>query len=171
AGANSLGVGNNGREGISVGDLNALQEVEQIPMGPIGPIPLNLNPQFPRSIAASSNAILFSTAPLTAPGVAPGNGIMWQLSRITHAAFPRPNLGINTANSTVNGRDVLIAPDSGSAIVSVEGNGTVRLYDPIADTFTITRTAVFANNTLRGTVSAAPDGSYYVVDNQVFNSV
>jgi uncharacterized protein (TIGR03437 family) len=38
-------------------------------------------------------------------------------------------------------------------------------------TFTITRTAVFANNTLRGTVSAAPDGSFYVVDNQVFNSV
>ena len=36
---------------------------------------------------------------------------------------------------------------------------------------TITRTAVFANNTLRGTVSAAPDGSFYVVDNQVFNSV
>ena len=96
---------------------------------------------------------------------------MWQLSRITHAAFPRPNLGINTANSQVNGRDVLVAPDNGSAIVSVEGNGTVRLYDPIADTFTITRTAVFANNTLRGTVSAAPDGSFYVVDNQVFNSV
>ena len=169
--ANTLVVANNGTEAISVVDLNALQEVEQIPMGPIGPIPLNLNPQFPRSIAASSNAILFSTAPLAAAGVAPGNGIMWQLSRITHAAFPRPNLGINTANSTVNGRDVLIAPDNGSAIVSVEGNGTVRLYDPIADTFTITRTAVFANNTLRGTVSAAPDGSYYVVDNQVFNSV
>ena len=52
---------------------------------------------------------------------------MWQLSRITHAAFPRPNLGINTANSQVNGRDVLIAPDNGSAIVSVEGNGTLRL--------------------------------------------
>ena len=57
-----------------------------------------------------------------------------------------------------------------AAIVSVEGNGNLRLYDPIADTFTMTRTAVCAN-TLRGTASAAADGSFYVIDNQVFNSV
>ena len=39
ADANTLVVANNGTEAISVVDLNALQEVEQIPMGPIGPIP------------------------------------------------------------------------------------------------------------------------------------
>src|SRR5262249_8489630 len=44
-------------------------------------------------------------------------------------------------------------------------------YDPSADTFTITRTGAFANNSLRGTVTASPDGSYYVIDNLVFNSV
>jgi uncharacterized protein (TIGR03437 family) len=51
----------------------------------------------------------------------------------------------------------------------VEGNGTVRLYDPIADTFVVTRT--LAVTALRGTASAAPDGSFYAVDNTIFNSV
>jgi uncharacterized protein (TIGR03437 family) len=168
ADANTLVVANNGTEAISIVDLEALQEVEQIPMGPI---PLNANALFPRSIAASSNAILFSAVPLSQPGVAPAQGSVWQVSRITHAAFPRPNLGFGTVNSAINGRNLFIAPDNGSAIVTVEGNGTVRLYDPIADTFTITRTGVFANNALRGTMSAAPDGSFYVIDNLVFNSV
>src|SRR5262249_34973068 len=60
-------------------------------------------------------------------------------------------------------------PADGSSILIAEGNGTLRLYDPIADTFVITRTAAVAG--LRGTASAATDGSSYVVDNSVFNSV
>jgi uncharacterized protein (TIGR03437 family) len=164
--ANTLLVANNGTEGISVVDLEAMQEVEQISMGPF---PLNVAALFPRSIAASSNAILFSAVPLAAPGLAPGNnGSIWQLSRITHTAFPRPNLGLGTFN-VIQGRNMLIAPENGSAIVTVEGNGNLRLYDPIADTFTVTRGGAVPG--LRGTASAAPDGSFYVVDNQVFNSV
>src|SRR5262249_13543613 len=137
----------------------------------MGPIPLNATPQFPHSIAASSDAVLFSAVPLpVVAGGAPGAGVIWQLSLLTHSAFPRTNLGVGTTTSAVQGRNLLFAPNDGSGIVIVEGNGTVRLYDPVSDAFAITRTGAFTGQ-LRGTASAASDGSVYVVDNLVFNSV
>jgi uncharacterized protein (TIGR03437 family) len=162
----TLVVANSGAENLSVIDLDLMQEVDQIGMGPI---PLNANPVFPRSVAASANAVLFSATPLPATlGVAPGNGSIWQLSLVTHSAFPRLNLGIGTAN-VVNGRNLMTAPVDGSAILVAEANGTLRLYDPIADTFVVTRTGAVAN--FRGTAAVSADGSAYVVDNSVFNSV
>jgi uncharacterized protein (TIGR03437 family) len=160
----TLVVANSGAENISIVDLDAMQEIDQIPMAPV---PLNATPLFPRSIAASSNAILFSAVPLAAAGVGPGVGSVWQLSLVTHSAFPRQNLGTATANS-IQGRNLLLAPANGSAIMVVEGNGSLRLYDPIADTFAVMRPLAVPG--LRGTASATPDGSFYVVDNSVFNS-
>ncbi len=167
AGNSRLVVANSGAENISVVDLDTLQEVDLVPMAPV---PLNATPLFPRSIAASTNAILFSAVPLAAPGTAPGNGSVWQLSLSTRTAFPRLNLG-GTAANVVSGRNLLVAPANGSAIVVVEaaGNGTLRLYDPISDSFLLTRTNMVPG--LRGTASAAADGSFYLVDNLVFNSV
>jgi uncharacterized protein (TIGR03437 family) len=161
---------NSGAENLSVVDLDAMAEVDQIQMGPLA---LNANPVFPRSIAASSNAILFTTAPLPNAGVAPGAGTLWQLSLLTHSAFPRINLGTGATN-TIQGGSVLTSAGNGSGILVVSGNpGTAAnllLYDPISDTFPITRTGAVAAP-LRGTVTAASDGSFYVVDNTVFNSV
>ncbi len=166
ANPNTLVVANAGGENLSVVDLDAMQEVDQILMGPLA---LNvLTPVFPHSIAASSNAILFSAVPLPAvQGLPPGNGSVWQLSLLTHSAFPRLNLGAGAANA-VPGRNMLTAPGDGSTVVIVGGTGTLVLYDSIADTFPITRTTAVAG--LRGTVSAAADGSAYVIDNSVFNS-
>jgi uncharacterized protein (TIGR03437 family) len=161
----TLAVANSGAENISIVDLDLLAEVEQIGMGPI---PLNATPLFPRSIAASSNAVLFSAVPLPAAGGQPGNGSIWQLSLTTHSAFPRLNLGVGALN-IVNGRNMLSAPAEGNAIVVTEGTGTLRLYDPVADTFAVTRTLAVPG--LRGTASATADGSFYVIDNLVFNSV
>src|SRR5207247_4982909 len=45
----------------------------------------------------------------------------------------------------------------------------LRIYDPIADTFPILRSASFPQ--VRGVVAAGSDGSYYVVENAVFNTV
>jgi uncharacterized protein (TIGR03437 family) len=163
--ASTMVVTNSGAESLSVVNLDSLQETEQISMGPL---PLNAAPLFPRSVAASSNAVLFSAVPLAAAGLAPGNGSVWQLSLVTHSAFPRLNLGIGI-NNVVQGRNLLVSPAGGSAILIVEGNGTLRLYDPLADTFAVTRTAAVPSP-LRGTASAATDGSFYVVDNSVFNS-
>src|SRR6267142_3188324 len=161
----TLVVANSGAENLSIIDLDAMQEIDQIPMGPV---PLNATPLFPRSIAASANAILFSAVPLAAAaGLAPGNGSIWQLSLLTHSAFPRLNLGTGATN-LIQGRNLLLAPANGSAILTVEGNGNLRLYDPIADTFAVMRPLAVPG--LRGTASAAADGSFYVVDNSVFNS-
>ena len=167
ANSNTLVVANAGAEGISVIDLDAMQEIEQINMGPI---PLNATPFFPRSVAASSNAILFSVVPLPANiGVTPpANGPVLQLSLLTHSAFPRLNLGFGTPNN-IQGRNVMAAAAAGSGIAVVETNGQLRFYDPLADTFTLPRTGSFPQP-FRGTVSASADGNYYVVDNIVFNS-
>lgn len=161
----TLVVTNSGAESLSVVDLESMQEAEQISMGPV---PLNAAPLFPRSIAASSNAVLFSAAPLAAPGLQPGNGSLWQLSLLTHSVFPRLNLGTGIPNF-IQGRNLLVAAAGGSGITVVEGNGTVRFYDPVADTIALTRPGSVPG--LRGTASAAADGSFYVVDNFVFNSV
>src|SRR5262249_36670345 len=162
----TLVVANSGAENLSIVDLDLMEEVDQIGMGPI---PLNANPLFPRSVAASSNAVLFSAIPLPATaGTAPGAGSVWQLSLVTRSAFPRLNLGIGT-NNILQGRNLMAAPGDGSSVITVEGNGTLRLYDPIADTFVVSRAAAIAG--LRGTASASSDGTFYVIDNSVFNSV
>ena len=165
----TLVVANFGSENLSVVDLDAMQEVEQISLGPI---PLSTTiPIFPRSVAASSNAVLFSVSPLPAAGVLPGNGQVWQLSLLTHSAFPRLDLG--TGINSIQGRNVLAAAADGSGILIADagnnGNANLRLYDPIADTFPVLR--FFAVPGFRGVASAASDGSYYVVENAVFNSV
>src|SRR5947209_13576928 len=53
--SSTLVVANSGAENLSVVDLDAMQEVDQISMGPV---PLNAAPLFPRSVAASGNALL-----------------------------------------------------------------------------------------------------------------
>ncbi len=160
----TLVVANGGAETVSVINLNTRKEVAQIAMGPI---PMNATPIFPLSIAASSNAILFTAVPLSASGVVPGSGSMWQLSLATQTAYPRLNLG-SGVNNVVNGRNLLIAPADGSSILSIEGNGNLRLYDPILDAFPVA--AAGAVSGLRGTAAATGDGSYFIIDNSIFNS-
>src|SRR5436309_7560208 len=164
----TLVVANFGSENFSVVDLDAMQEVDQISMGPI---PLSTTiPLFPRYIAASSNAILFSVSPLPAAGVLPGNGQIWQLSLLTRSAFPRLDLG-TVAN--IGGRNALTAAADGSGILiadaGINQTANLRLYDPISDTFPIVRLAAVPQ--FRGVAAAGSDGSSYVVENAVFNSV
>ncbi|PYR82975.1 MAG: hypothetical protein DMG19_20290, partial [Acidobacteria bacterium] len=166
----TLVVANFGSENLSVVDLDAMQEVDQISMGPI-PLSTNL-PLFPRYVAASSNAILFSVSPLPAAGVLPGNGQVWQLSLLTRSAFPRLDLGVGSVNA-IQGRNVLTAAADGSGILIADAGtnmmATLRVYDPIADTFPILRFAAVPQ--FRGVAAAGSDGSYYVVENAVFNTV
>jgi uncharacterized protein (TIGR03437 family) len=165
ANPSTLVVANAGGENISVVDLDLMEEVDQISMGPI---PLNATPLFPRSIAASSNAILFSAVPLpVTAGLAPGNGSIWQASILTRSAFPKLDLGAAIATQ---GRNLLSASSSGSGILVADGNGTVRLYDPLSDSIVVTRTATVPQP-LRGTATSTADGSFFIVDNIVMNSV
>lgn len=164
----TLVVANSGSELISVIDLDQMQVVDTIPMAPV---PINATPLFPRQIAASNNAILFTAVPLPGvAGAAPGNGSLWQVSLATHGAFPRLNLGQNV-NNVVQGRNRLLAPANGGAIVIYDSNGNIgnlRLYDPVADAFVASRPGAITG--FRGTVSAAPDGSFFVIDDTIINS-
>src|SRR5213593_5102158 len=166
----TLVVANFGSENVWGVDLDAMQEVDQISMGPI-PLSTDL-PLFPRYIAASSNAILFSVSPLPAAGVLPTNGQVWQLSLLTRSAFPRLDLGVGSVNA-IQGRNVLTAAADGSGILIADAGtnmmATLRVYDPIADTFPILRFAAVSQ--FRGVAAAGSDGSYYVVENSVFNTV
>src|SRR5437870_439964 len=166
----TLVVANFGSENLSVVDLDAMQEVDQISMGPI-PLSTTL-PLFPRYVAASSNAILFSVSPLPAAGVLPTNGQVWQLSLLTRSAFPRLDVGVGSVKA-IHGRYVLTAAAVGSGILIADAGtimmATLRVYDPIADTFPILRFAAVPQ--FRGVAAAGSDGSYYVVENAVFNTV
>src|SRR5947209_1361842 len=147
--SSTMVVANSGGENLSVVDLDAMAEVDQIQMGPVA---ITATPLFPRAVAGSSNAILFTASPLPAtPTVAPGNGQVWQLSLLTHSAFARLNLGTGNTNA-VAGLSRMIAAGDGSGILIASGNtaGTANLYlyDPIADTFPILRTG--AVTALRG---------------------
>jgi uncharacterized protein (TIGR03437 family) len=168
ADASTLVVANSAAENISVVNLDTMQEADQIPMAPA---PLNATPLVPHSIAASSNAVLFTVAVApTSSGASftSNGGSVWQLSLATRTAFPRLNLGGTTANS-LNSRNYLTAPANGSAIVLVDNNssGTLRLYDPVADSFV--KSSSNAVPSMRGTASSAPDGSFFLFDNMVYN--
>ena len=168
ANASTLVVANSGSEYLSVVDLDQLQVVQTVSMGPI---PVNATPLFPKYVAASSNAVLFTTAPLPAnPGTAPPNnsGAVWQLNPTTGTAFPRLNLGQGVTN-VVQPFSRLLAPPNGSSISIFENNGTAVLYDPIADTFPVIRSAAVTG--FRGTMSTAADGSTFLLDDSVFNGV
>ncbi len=171
-GTNLLVVANSASENISVVDLNALQQVQLIPLTPIS---VTASPLFPSNIAATNNAILFTTIPLAANGATPGNASpgVWQVNLTSGSAYPRQNLG--TLNSTVQANTTdsraLIVPagnGSGAIVVTSLNSGTLILYDPSTDSFPLVKTGLFTS--LRGAVSSAPDGSYYVVDNSVYNS-
>ena len=175
ANPSTLVVANSGSENLSVVDLDALQEVDEIPMGPV---PITTATLFPRYIAASSNAILFTAVPLpNTLGTLPGNGsAVWQLSLLSRSAFPRLDLGTGTVNS-IGAHNVLTAAGDGSGILiadaAANNTANLRFYDPISDTFPVNRLAAAAQGVanFRGGVAAAPDGSFFVVDNLVFNSV
>jgi len=168
-------VTNTGSETLSVVDLNQLQVVQTITMGPI---PLNATPLFPKFVAASTDAILFTAVPLpAASGAAPpaNSGVVWQLNLETGTAFPRLNLGQGVTNA-IQPFTRLLSPPNGGAIVLYENTSTatqsqVVLYDPIADTFPVSRTSLNGvSTTFRGTVSATSDSNYYLVDDTIFDA-
>src|SRR5207247_9931891 len=127
---------------------------------------------FRRDVADFANAILFSVSPLPQAGVLATNGQVWPLSLLTRSAFPRLDLGVEFVNA-IQARNALTAAADGSGILIADAGtnmmATLRVYDPIADTFPILRFAAVPQ--FRGVAAAGSDGSYYVVENAVFNTV
>jgi uncharacterized protein (TIGR03437 family) len=142
-------IGSNDSQIIPVYDLETLQ-----PQAPI-----NMPPgHYPRSIAASSNAIL------AACRVAGPTHTIDRIDLVSRTAVTLPTLGVfkNSVNINTN----LVASPNGSSILAASADGTVMLYNANVDTFTVSRKDFTA---LSGAYAASAYNQY-VVGNSLLNS-
>jgi uncharacterized protein (TIGR03437 family) len=141
-------IGSNDSQIIPVYDLETLQPQAPIIM-PYG--------HYPRSIAASANAIL------AACRVAGPAHTIDRVDMVSRTAVMLPSLGVfkNSVNINTN----LAASPNGGHILAVSADGTVMLYDANVDTFTVSRKDF---QSLSGAY-AAGDFGRYVVGNSLLN--
>ncbi len=142
-------VGNSGSQIINVFDLETLQATPPIRL-PGGHIAL--------SIACSANAILAATAFLD------GTHHIVRLDLNSRSGYQPDTLGVfqNKTDSNV----ALVASPNGSAIMAVESDGSVLLYDAVQDTFTISR----KDFTGLSGAYAASVFNQYIAGNNLLNS-
>ncbi|HSW50446.1 MAG TPA: hypothetical protein VLH09_09740 [Bryobacteraceae bacterium] len=151
-------VANDNSQIANVYDLDLLQQVEPI-IFPFG--------HYPRSIAASSNAIL-ATVRGVSPGLGCPNGAgLHTIDRIdfeTRRAIILPSLGVYCNDIPLD--TVLTPTPSWSKIMAAMPDGKVLLYDASADTFVAARKDF---DKLGGAYAALAD-QVFLVDNKLLNS-
>jgi uncharacterized protein (TIGR03437 family) len=141
-------VANDDSQAITVVDLTRLQAAPIVAMPP---------GHYPRSIAASANAILVASRV-----VGPAHTID-RVNLFTRRATTLPSLGVWENKIHVN--TMLVGAPSGGAILAAMADGQVLLYSAAADTFTVWRKD-FAE--LAGPY-AASDFDHFVVGNVLLN--
>lgn len=119
---NWLLVGHDNAQFISVFNLNTLQPATPVRM-PSG--------HYPRSIAASANAIL------AASRVAGPQHMIDRVNLAAGSATSLPSLGAFQNNINID--TVLVAAPNGSGIMGAEADGNTLWYDSTQNTFTISR--------------------------------
>jgi uncharacterized protein (TIGR03437 family) len=139
---NTLIVGNDNSQQAHVYDLNSLTELPPIQF-PAG--------HYPRSIAASGNALLGLARDVT--GDAPG--AIDQIDMLNYNATELPSLGIFV--NSLNPGAVLAPSSNGGAVLVASPDGNVMLYDANANTFTVSRHDFKA---LSGPYGASSFGTY-----------
>ncbi len=157
-----LYVANTGGESISIVDLEAGKVVDGVRF-PARPRSGTTNPISPQAIAQG----LFGLQ------VAMSDGSLWKV--IESEATTRPESSIVPTQITTTGNNgpvrMAAAPDRKS-ILTVAGNGTLYLYDGLADAYTnairpYTQTAITG---YYGSLAAGPAASYYAVNSFILNS-
>ena len=142
-------VGHDNSQLIYVYDLDTFQQLPPVVM-PVG--------HYPRSVAASGNAIL------AASRVA---GTVHTIDRVdirSATATTLPSLGV--FQNSINVDTVMTAAPNGGAILAASADGNVMLYDAGADTFTVSRKLPAA---LAGAFAASGAGQY-VAGNTLLNA-
>ena len=142
-------VGNSGAQIVNVFDLETLQATAPIRM-PSGHIAL--------SIACSANAILAATQYFD------NTHHIVRLDLNSRTGYQPDTLGV-FQNKTDN-NVALVASPNGSAIMAVEGDGSVLLYDAVQDTFTVSRKDFTG---LSGSYAASVFNQY-IAGNNLLNS-
>jgi uncharacterized protein (TIGR03437 family) len=155
-----LFVANSGSEYISIVNLDSRRETGRITMPPI---PFNSNTALitPLLVAMTQRGLL----------VMMNNGTLWRA--VGNDLLPRPLSAVLGATNVIAGptRSMAATPNGEYALV-LAGNGTVYLYDALADDFVQSR-QVFATAQQRagyfGPITAGARGQYYVVNGTVLN--
>lgn len=117
-----LMVGNDNSQYANVYDLDTLEQLAPIRF-PFG--------HYPRSLAASANAILAATR------VAGTKHTIDRVDFFSRTATELPTLGVFENNININ--TALVASANGSSIMAAQADGNVLLYNANSDTFTISR--------------------------------
>jgi uncharacterized protein (TIGR03437 family) len=143
-------VGHDNSQLVYVYDLDTLQQQPPVVM-PLG--------HYPRSIAASGNAIL------AASRVAGTVHTIDRIDLLSGAATTLPSLGV--FQNSIHLDTALAATPNGGSILAASADGGVMLYDAAADTFTVSRKLPAA--TLTGAFAASGAGQY-VAGNTLLNN-
>ncbi|MGI8743056.1 MAG: beta-propeller fold lactonase family protein [Bryobacteraceae bacterium] len=168
----TLYVANSGGENISVVDLDKLQAIGRIKF-PLTPLLLNQALATPTMIAAGQRGPLFMMSTANANGTS-ANAI-WQI--VGDQALPRgPSQVIGSVNGlprALAGPISMAATPAGENIIVSAADGSVYLYDALADDFVQSRqyTSLAASTGMGyyGTAAAGPRGQYYVVNGITLN--
>ncbi len=135
-------VGHDNSQLVYVYDLDTLDVLPPVVLPP---------GHYPRSIAASSNAILVASR------VAGSDHTIDRIDLISRTATTLPNLGMY--KNTIAVDTVLISAPNGSAIMGASSDGMLLLYDASVDTFTVTRKV---GSAFSGSYAASTSGQFLV---------
>jgi uncharacterized protein (TIGR03437 family) len=145
----NLLIGHDNSQQVYVYDLDTLRQLPPVAM-PAG--------HYPRSVAASGNAIL------AASRGAGGTNTIDRIDLVSRTAVTLPSLGV--FQNSINADTVLVASPNGGAILAASADGNVMLYDAGADTFTVSRKLPAA---LAGSLAASNSGQF-VAGNNLLNA-
>jgi DNA-binding beta-propeller fold protein YncE len=164
----TLYVGDTGGESITIVDLDARRPVGRVKFPPIARLGAQLSTR-PLALGMAQSGLQFvmSNANNNA-------GTLWRL--IGDEAVPRPGSNIISPNSATTQlaqplQFSYAATPGGEYMVALAGNGTVYLYDALADAFVTSR--VIQQNPIQsyyGPAAGAPGGAYYLINGLILSS-
>lgn len=130
-------------------------------------------PAIPRSGASTPSAPAAIANSVFAPQFVLSTGTQWKV--VNGEATVRPTSTVVPTALTVtgtNGPARMVSSGNGQWIATMTGNGNIYLYDGLADAYTASAHPYTATtiNGYYGSLGAAPDGSYYLMNGFVLNS-
>lgn len=153
---NTLYVANSGGESISIIDPDKLQVVGRVKFPPL-------------AFNSSAGVLTPSVIAATQRGlqVVMSNGALWRV--VGDEALPRPASAV-IGTATIPAPRTLAATPNGEFAILLGGNGTVYLYDSLADDFVASRQVISAPiQGFYGPIAAGPRGQYFLVNGLVLN--
>ena len=167
-----LYVTNSGGENINIVDLDKLQATGRVTFPPT-PLLINQPLSTPGMIAMGQRGPLFLMTTAAANGTSTNS--IWQI--VGDQAVPRPASQVigstNGLPRSLTGPISMAATPAGENVVIAAADGSVYLYDALADDFVQSRQytsfAGSAGMGYYGTITAGPRGQYYVVNGILLN--